>query len=63
MPSSRWRTECQPEGNLLRVYVDSEDGVTQVLEAARGKAHLVSVVPQRQTLEDLFVQIVRGAHK
>jgi len=55
--------ECRPEGNLLRVYVDSEDDVTRVLEAARGKAHLVSVVPQRQTLEDLFVQIVRGAHK
>jgi len=55
--------ECQPEGNLLRVYVDSEDDITRVLEAAQGKAHLVSVVPQRQTLEDLFVQIVRGAHK
>lgn len=55
--------ECQPEGNLLRVYVDAEDGVTRVLEAAQGKAHLVSVVPQRQTLEDLFVQIVRGARK
>ena len=55
--------ECQPEGNLLRVYVDAEEGITRVLEAAQGKAHLVSVVPQRQTLEDLFVQIVRGARK
>lgn len=52
-----------PEGNLLRVYVESEDSIHKVLEAARGKATLVSVVPQRQTLEDLFVQIVREARK
>lgn len=55
--------ECVMDGNMLRVYVDSEDAVHKVLEAAKGKAALVSVVPQRQTLEDLFVQIVREARK
>lgn len=51
------------EGNLLRVFVDSDEDVTKVIDAVRDKAHLVSVVPQRQTLEDLFVQIVREARK
>ena len=51
------------DGELLKVYVESEDDVHKVLEAARGKATLVSVVPQKQTLEDLFVEIVREGRK
>jgi len=47
----------------LRVYVQTEDSVHQVLDLARGKATLVSVVPQRQTLEDLFVDLVREVRK
>jgi ABC-2 type transport system ATP-binding protein len=55
--------ECVMDGNLLRVYVKSEEAVHEVLAALKGKAALVSVMPQRQTLEDLFVQIVREARK
>jgi ABC-2 type transport system ATP-binding protein len=51
------------EGELIRVYVETEDSVHSVLDMARGKATLVSVVPQRQTLEDLFVEIVREVRK
>lgn len=51
------------DGELVRVYVDSEDNVHSVLDSARGKATLVSVLPQRQTLEDLFVEIVREVPK
>jgi ABC-2 type transport system ATP-binding protein len=47
------------DGELVRFFVETEDNVHGVLDAARGKATLVSVVPQRQTLEDLFVEIVR----
>ncbi len=51
------------DGELIRLYIESEENVHSVLEAARGKAALVSVVPQRQTLEDLFVEIVREVRK
>lgn len=47
------------EGEIMRVYADTDDNVHEVLDAARGKSTLVSVVPQKQTLEDLFVEIVR----
>lgn len=52
-----------PDGELVKVYVETEDDVHKVLETARGKATLVSVVPQKQTLEDLFVEIVREGRK
>lgn len=51
------------EGDLVKVYVETEENVHQVIDAVKGKASLVSVVPQRQTLEDLFVQIVREGRK
>lgn len=51
------------DGDKLKVYVESEEAVHKVLEAARGAAALVSVVPQRQTLEDLFVELVREVRK
>ncbi|MGB9620434.1 MAG: ATP-binding cassette domain-containing protein [Armatimonadota bacterium] len=51
------------DGELVRLYVEGEDKVHSVLDTARGKATLVSVVPQRQTLEDLFVEIVREVRK
>ncbi|MEN6356477.1 MAG: ABC transporter ATP-binding protein [Armatimonadota bacterium] len=51
------------EGELMRVYADTEENVHNVLDAARGKSCLVSVVPQKQTLEDLFVEIVREGRK
>ena len=51
------------DGDRMRVYVESEEQVHQVLDLARESAQLVSVVPQRQSLEDLFVEIVREARK
>lgn len=51
------------DGDTVRVFVDSEENVHKVLELVRGNGTLVSVVPQRQTLEDLFVEIVREVRK
>jgi len=51
------------DGDQVRIYVETEENVHSVLDLARGKATLVSVVPQRQTLEDLFVEIVREVRK
>lgn len=51
------------DGEQVRFFVDTEDNVHKLLDASRGKATLVSVVPQRQTLEDLFVEIVREVRK
>lgn len=55
--------DVKSDGTQLRVYVDDPDKVHAVLDTAQGKATLVSVVPQKQTLEDLFVEIVREARK
>lgn len=51
------------DGEQVRFFVETEENVHSLLDAARGKATLVSVVPQRQTLEDLFVEIVREVRK
>lgn len=51
------------DGDLTKLYIEADDDVHKAIEAARGKATLVSVVPQRQTLEDLFVEIVREGRK
>ncbi|MCE5313925.1 MAG: ABC transporter ATP-binding protein [Armatimonadota bacterium] len=51
------------EGEFMRVYTETGENVNKVLDASRGKASLVSVVPQKQTLEDLFVEIVREGRK
>ena len=51
------------DGDHVRIYVDSEENVHNVLALARDGATLISVVPQRQTLEDLFVEIVREVKK
>jgi ABC-2 type transport system ATP-binding protein len=51
------------DGQQMRVYIEASDNVHKVLDVAEGKATLVSVVPQKQTLEDLFVEIIREARK
>lgn len=51
------------DGDQMRMYVEGDDNLHAVLDAARGKATLVSVMPQKQTLEDLFVEIVREGRK
>ena len=51
------------DGELTKIYTETEENVHKILDMTRGSANLVSVVPQRQTLEDLFVEIVReGRH-
>lgn len=51
------------EGDRSRLYVKTDENVHAVIEKVRGNASLISVVPQRQTLEDLFVEIVREVNK
>ena len=51
------------DGDQMRVYVETEDNVHSVLDLVRGKCSLVSVTPQKQTLEDLFVELVREVRK
>ena len=55
--------ELTPDGDLTRVYVEGEENVFKILDLVRAKGTLVSVVPQRQSLEDLFVEIVREVRK
>lgn len=51
------------DGEFTKFYTQTEENVHKIIDAVRGQATLVSVVPQRQTLEDLFVEIVReGRH-
>ncbi len=51
------------DGDFTKLYVETEETVHKIIDTIRGKASLVSVLPQRQTLEDLFVEIVReGRH-
>lgn len=51
------------DGAYVKAYVDTGDNVHAVLDIVRSGATLVSVVPQRQSLEDLFVEIVREVRK
>ena len=51
------------DGELTRVYVEKEEDVYNILDKVRHAGTLVSVVPQRQTLEDLFVDIVKEVRK
>ncbi len=49
------------DGNEVKVYLESKDTLFTILDAVKGKAELVSVLPQRQSLEEMFVEIVREA--
>lgn len=49
------------DGNEVKIYVESDSAVFDVIEFVKGKAELVSVIPQRQSLEEMFVEIVREA--
>lgn len=51
------------DGDFTKLYTETEENVHKIIDTIRDKASLVSVLPQRQTLEDLFVEIVReGRH-
>lgn len=58
-----WAAHTTVDGDLFKVYLETDEDVHKTIDAVRGKASLVSVVPQRQTLEDLFVEIVREGRK
>lgn len=49
------------DGTEVKVYIESKDRMYEILDAVRDRAELVSVVPQRQSLEEMFVEIVREA--
>lgn len=51
------------DGDQVRIFVEGDENMHNVLSLARDGATLESVVPQRQTLEDLFVEIVREVKK
>ncbi|MFQ3549105.1 MAG: ABC transporter ATP-binding protein [Armatimonadota bacterium] len=51
------------DNEQMKIYTDSEENLRTILDIARNKSTLVSVLPQRQTLEDLFVETVREVKK
>lgn len=51
------------DSGTVRIYVEADENVYKILDVVRAKARLLSVVPQKQTLEDLFVEIVREVRK
>ncbi|MBO4548064.1 MAG: hypothetical protein J5758_02510, partial [Abditibacteriota bacterium] len=49
------------DGHRIHAYVKEYKDVYTVIDLIqKNNASLVSVVPQKQSLEDLFVEIVRG---
>jgi ABC-2 type transport system ATP-binding protein len=53
--------DAAPEGpDTLKLSSETEENVTAVIDLVRSaKGHIVSVVPHRRTLEDVFVETVR----
>jgi ABC-2 type transport system ATP-binding protein len=51
------------DGERVKIYVESDENVHKVIDLSKGNSTLISVLPQRQSLEDLFVETVRGANK
>ncbi|MDH7568178.1 MAG: ABC transporter ATP-binding protein [Armatimonadota bacterium] len=52
--------ESTAAGGRVVVYEERQDVIGAIVDIVRGdKARLVSLIPQRQTLEDLFIRIVR----
>jgi ABC-2 type transport system ATP-binding protein len=69
-PSNELVEEIKPiaeritvDSGTVRIYVEADENVYKILDVVRAKARLLSVVPQKQTLEDLFVEIVREVRK
>ncbi|MBQ0105377.1 MAG: ABC transporter ATP-binding protein [Armatimonadetes bacterium] len=52
--------KIKPDGKRYNIYVKNQENIYKVIDTVRSKANLISVVPQKQSLEDLFVDIIRG---
>ncbi len=57
---SSFADKVKPDGKRYNIYVKNEENIYKVVDMVKSKANLVSVVPQKQSLEDLFVDIIRG---
>jgi ABC-2 type transport system ATP-binding protein len=60
-----WRIEaeslqakCEPDGNNFRFSVLGESAYTLISQLIKHEGKLVSVTPQRETLEDAFLRLV-----
>ena len=42
------------------MHAETEEKILEIIDVVKNKANLISVVPQKQSLEDLFVDIIRG---
>lgn len=50
------------DGHEVKVYLETKDNLFEIMDLVKaGNAELVSVMPQRQSLEEMFVEIVREA--
>lgn len=52
--------KIKEDGNRLNIYVKNQENMYKVLDLIKSKSNLISIVPQKQSLEDLFVDIIRG---
>lgn len=56
--------EATPQGTRIVAYEDRPDVITALVDTVRAaNGRLISLIPQRQTLEDLFIRIVRQEEK
>lgn len=54
----------EAENDVLIVSQDEGDGINKAIDVIRsGKGRILSVIPQRRTLEDLFMEIIREVNK
>ena len=52
------------EDGIIIISQDEGEGANKAIDIIRsGKGHILSVIPQRRTLEDLFVEIIREENK
>jgi ABC-2 type transport system ATP-binding protein len=58
--AAKWGTVVGVNGDMLTVRVRTEDAIPDLIAAlVSNGARLMSVVPKRFSLEDLFVQVIR----
>jgi hypothetical protein len=57
----KWGTVVGVNGDMLTVRVRTEDAIPDLIAAlVNNGARLMSVVPKRFSLEELFVQVIRN---
>lgn len=52
--------KIKQDGKRHNIYVKNQENIYTVIDKIKSNANLISVVPQKQSLEDLFVDIIRG---